>query len=168
MSIRSWPGGARAIIAKFGLLVAGDPVARRAHRRTPFGAGLAVRGPRPGPHGPASGMWDGCSPSREVYRQFFGADPRLQGRPAPPLEPEGVYFLYGIFPCRRARATQGGISSIIWWKTKRPDARRRALFMFRPSEGSVAVRSSALAAVMLHARASTMTVAVNWIETSEL
>jgi nickel/cobalt transporter (NicO) family protein len=166
MPVKIVAGGRTSDIAKFGLLVLAilvfaalvdDAMAQG----SPFG------GPRPGtspvPVGGVVGWL--FAKQAEFYRQFSGLIRASKADGTAAWSLMGLSFLYGIFHAAGPGHGKAVISSYLVANEETWVRGVVLSFLSAIMQAIVAVTVVGIAAVLLHATASTMNSAVNWIET---
>jgi nickel/cobalt exporter len=159
-------GGRTSHIAKFGLLVLAM-LLLAALLDDAFAQGSPFGGPRPGtapvPVGGVVGWL--FAKQAEFYRQFSGLIRASKEDGSAAWSLMGVSFLYGIFHAAGPGHGKAVISSYL---VANDETWMRGVvlsFLSAIMQALVAVTVVGIAAVLLHATASTMNSAVNWIET---
>jgi nickel/cobalt exporter len=166
MSMKIVAGGRTSDIAKFGLLVVAI-LLLAALIDDAFAQGSPFGGPRPGTAPvPASGIVGWLfAKQAEFYRQFSGLIRASKEDGTAAWSLMGVSFLYGIFHAAGPGHGKAVISSYL---VANEETWMRGVvlsFLSAIMQAMVAVTVVGIAAVLLHASASTMNSAVNWIET---
>jgi nickel/cobalt transporter (NicO) family protein len=159
-------GGRTSDIAKFGLLVLAM-LLLAALLDDAFAQGSPFGGPRPGtapvPVGGVVGWL--FAKQAEFYRQFSGLIRASKADGTAAWSLMGLSFLYGIFHAAGPGHGKAVISSYL---VANEETWMRGVvlsFLSAIMQAIVAVTVVGIAAVLLHASASTMNSAVNWIET---
>jgi len=166
MSVRIVAGGRTTDLAKFGLLVV-SVLLLAAALDDAFAQGSPFGGPRPGTAPvPASGIVGWLfAKQAEFYRQFSGLIRASKADGTAAWSLMGVSFLYGIFHAAGPGHGKAVISSYL---VANEETWMRGVvlsFLSALMQAIVAIAIVGVAAVLLHATASTMNSAVNWIET---
>jgi nickel/cobalt exporter len=166
MSMKVVAGGRTSDIAKFGLWVVAI-LLLAALVDDAFAQGSPFGGPRPGAAPvPASGIVGWLfAKQAEFYRQFSGLIRASKEDGTAAWSLMGVSFLYGIFHAAGPGHGKAVISSYL---VANEETWMRGVvlsFLSAIMQAVVAVTVVGIAAVLLHASASTMNSAVNWIET---
>jgi nickel/cobalt exporter len=166
MSMKIVAGGRTSDIAKFGLLVVAILLIAALIDHA-FAQGSPFGGPRPGAAPvPASGIVGWLfAKQAEFYRQFSGLIRASKEDGTAAWSLMGVSFLYGIFHAAGPGHGKAVISSYL---VANEETWMRGVvlsFLSAIMQAIVAVTVVGIAAVLLHASASTMNSAVNWIET---
>jgi nickel/cobalt exporter len=159
-------GGRTSHIAKFGLLVLAVLVLA-ALVDDAFAQGSPFGGPRPGtapvPVGGVVGWL--FAKQAEFYRQFSGLIRASKEDGTAAWSLMGLSFLYGIFHAAGPGHGKAVISSYLVANEETWVRGVVLSFLSAIMQAIVAVTVVGIAAVLLHASASTMNSAVNWIET---
>jgi nickel/cobalt exporter len=166
MSMKIVAGGRTSDIAKFGLLVVAI-LLLAALIDDAFAQGSPFGGPRPGTAPvPASGIVGWLfAKQAEFYRQFSGLIRASKEDGTAAWSLMGVSFLYGIFHAAGPGHGKAVISSYLVANEETWVRGVVLSFLSAVMQAMVAVTVVGIAAVLLHASASTMNSAVNWIET---
>jgi nickel/cobalt exporter len=166
MSMKIVAGGRTSDIAKFGLLVVAILLIA-ALIDDAFAQGSPFGGPRPGAAPvPASGIVGWLfAKQAEFYRQFSGLIRASKADGTAAWTLMGVSFLYGIFHAAGPGHGKAVISSYLVANEETWVRGVVLSFLSAMMQAIVAVTVVGIAAVLLHASASTMNSAVNWIET---
>jgi nickel/cobalt exporter len=166
MSVRIVAGGRTTDIAKFGLLVVGILLLAAAFDDA-FAQGSPFGGPRPGTAPvPVSGIVGWLfAKQAEFYRQFSGLIRASKADGTAAWSLMGLSFLYGIFHAAGPGHGKAVISSYLVANEETWVRGVVLSFLSAIMQAIVAVTVVGIAAVLLHASASTMNSAVNWIET---
>jgi nickel/cobalt exporter len=166
MSMKIVAGGRTSDIAKFGLLVLAILVFA-ALMDDAFAQGSPFGGPRLGTAPvPASGVVGWLfAKQAEFYRQFSGLIRASKEDGTAAWSLMGVSFLYGIFHAAGPGHGKAVISSYLVANEETWVRGVVLSFLSAGMQAMVAVAVVGIAAVLLHASASTMNSAVNWIET---
>jgi nickel/cobalt exporter len=153
-------------IARFGLLVVAILVLA-ALMDDAFAQGSPFGGPRPGTAPvPTSGIVGWLfAKQAEFYRQFSGLIRASKADGTAAWTLMGVSFLYGIFHAAGPGHGKAVISSYLVANEETWVRGVVLSFLSAMMQAIVAVTVVGIAAVLLHASASTMNSAVNWIET---
>jgi nickel/cobalt exporter len=166
MSMKIVAGGRTSDIAKFGLLVVailllGALIDDAFAQGSPFG------GPRPGTSPvPVGGIVGWLfAKQAEFYRQFSGLIRASKADGTAAWSLMGLSFLYGIFHAAGPGHGKAVISSYLVANEETWVRGVVLSFLSAIMQAIVAVTVVGIAAVLLHASASTMNSAVNWIET---
>ena len=159
-------GGRTSDIAKFGILVLAILVFA-ALIDDAFAQGSPFGGPRPGTAPvPATGIVGWLfAKQAEFYRQFSGLIRASKADGTAAWSLMGVSFLYGIFHAAGPGHGKAVISSYLVANEETWVRGVVLSFLSAGMQAMVAVMVVGVAAVLLHASASTMNSAVNWIET---
>jgi nickel/cobalt transporter (NicO) family protein len=159
-------GGRTSQIAKFGLLVLAT-LLLAALVDDAFAQGSPFGGPRPGaapvPVGGVVGWL--FAKQAEFYRQFSGLIRASKEDGTAAWSLMGLSFLYGIFHAAGPGHGKAVISSYLVANEETWVRGVVLSFLSAIMQAIVAVTVVGIAAVLLHASASTMNSAVNWIET---
>jgi len=172
MPVKVVAGGRTSDIAKLGLLVLAmlliAALADTLLFDAAFAQGSPFGGPRPGtspvPVGGVVGWL--FAKQAEFYRQFSGLIRASKADGTAAWSLMGVSFLYGIFHAAGPGHGKAVISSYL---VANEETWKRGVvlsFLSAIMQAIVAVTVVGIAAVLLHATASTMNTAVNWIETA--
>jgi nickel/cobalt exporter len=166
MSMKIVAGGRTSDIAKFGLLVVAI-LLLAALVDDAFAQGSPFGGPRPGTAPvPASGIVGWLfAKQAEFYRQFSGLIRASKEDGTAAWSLMGLSFLYGIFHAAGPGHGKAVISSYLVANEETWVRGVVLSFLSAGMQALVAVAVVGVAAVLLHASASTMNSAVNWIET---
>jgi nickel/cobalt exporter len=166
MSMKIVAGGRTSDLAKFGLLVVAI-LLLAALIDDAFAQGSPFGGPRPGTAPvPASGIVGWLfAKQAEFYRQFSGLIRASKEDGTAAWSLMGVSFLYGIFHAAGPGHGKAVISSYLVANEETWVRGVVLSFLSALMQAMVAVTVVGIAAVLLHASASTMNSAVNWIET---
>jgi nickel/cobalt exporter len=166
MSMKIVAGGRTSDIAKFGLLVVAI-LLLAALIDDAFAQGSPFGGPRPGTAPvPASGIVGWLfAKQAEFYRQFSGLIRASKEDGTAAWSLMGLSFLYGIFHAAGPGHGKAVISSYLVANEETWVRGVVLSFLSAGMQALVAVVVVGVAAVLLHASASTMNSAVNWIET---
>jgi nickel/cobalt exporter len=166
MSMKIVAGGRTTDIAKFGLVVVAILVLA-ALVDGAFAQGSPFGGPRPGtapvPVGGVAGWL--FAKQAEFYRQFSGLIRASKADGSAAWSLMGLSFLYGIFHAAGPGHGKAVISSYLVANEETWVRGVVLSFLSAAMQAMVAVAVVGVAAVLLHASASTMNGAVNWIET---
>jgi nickel/cobalt transporter (NicO) family protein len=166
MSMKIVAGGRTSDIARFGLLVAAI-LLLAALVDDAFAQGSPFGGPRPGtapvPVGGIVGWL--FAKQAEFYRQFSGLIRASKEDGTAAWSLMGLSFLYGIFHAAGPGHGKAVISSYLVANEETWVRGVILSFLSAIMQAIVAVTVVGIAAVLLHASASTMSGAVNWIET---
>jgi nickel/cobalt exporter len=166
MSMKIVAGRRTTIIVKFGLSVAAI-LMLAALLDDAFAQGSPFGGPRPGAAPvPASGIVGWLfAKQAEFYRQFSGLIRASKADGSAAWSLMGLSFLYGIFHAAGPGHGKAVISSYLVANEETWVRGVVLSFLSAIMQALVAVTVVGIAAVLLHASASTMNSAVNWIET---
>jgi nickel/cobalt transporter (NicO) family protein len=166
MPVRVVAGGRTSHIAKFGLLALAI-LLLAALVDDAFAQGSPFGGPRPGtspvPVGGVVGWL--FAKQAEFYRQFSGLIRASKADGTAAWSLMGLSFLYGIFHAAGPGHGKAVISSYLVANEETWVRGVVLSFLSAIMQAIVAVTVVAIAAVLLHATASTMNTAMNWIET---
>jgi len=159
-------GGRTSEIAKFGLWVAAI-LLLAALADDAFAQGSPFGGPRPAAPVPVDGVVGWLfAKQAEFYKQFSGLIRASKEDGTAAWSLMGLSFLYGIFHAAGPGHGKAVISSYL---VANEETWMRGVvlsFLSAIMQAMVAVTIVGIAAVLLHASASTMNGAVNWIETA--
>jgi nickel/cobalt transporter (NicO) family protein len=166
MSMKIVAGRRTTIIVKLGLSVAAI-LMLAALLDDAFAQGSPFGGPRPGAAPvPASGIVGWLfAKQAEFYRQFSGLIRASKADGSAAWSLMGLSFLYGIFHAAGPGHGKAVISSYLVANEETWVRGVVLSFLSAIMQALVAVTVVGIAAVLLHASASTMNSAVNWIET---